>query len=331
MAFTDQDSVFYTSNWKCFAMLSSPLAQAMISLDCIEIAGLFIIAIWWLVSQRKIERKFRVVRWHNFGLAISLWLFYATFRFAVFLVLWCPFIDTAADDFKLAIAQAVFHWIPVSLLLSTVLGPICQGLDRLRNSPSETWNRATKLSMTLFTIFVIIYLAMMIVDVKNILKQREIESEDDAISRFWYVELLKDLLRPKYIEVSKGLETTWLILALGGITKMLFAVSHCSQASSSLKAWIFALAFSLFGYGVVRTFLAFWDGSEIIFLFYSNAYLAKYTPILVFPVFFSLLALLSVLQVATRLGMLLAADASLYEADPKPEQTAESKNEDSSV
>ncbi|KAB2570508.1 hypothetical protein DBV05_g10823 [Lasiodiplodia theobromae] len=310
-------------------MLSSPLAQAMISLDCIEIAGLFIIAIWWLVSQRKIERKFRVVRWHNFGLAISFWLFYATFRFVVFLVLWCPFIDTAADDFKLAIAQAVFHWISVLLLLSTVLGPICQGLDRLQNSPSQIWNRATKLFVTLFTIFVIIYLAMMIADVQNILKQRNFEPEDDAITRYWYVELLKDLLRPKYIMVSKGLETTWLILALGGITKMLFAVSRCSQASPSLKAWTFALAFSLSGYGVIRTFLAFWDGSEIIFLFYSHAYLAKYAPILVLPVFFSLLALSSVLQVATRLGMLLAADASLYDAVPKPEKTSESKNEDS--
>lgn len=172
---------------------------------------------------------------------------------------------------------------------------------------------------------------MMIVDVKNILKQPTIEQDDDAVSRFWYVKLLKDLLRPKYIVVSKGLETTWLILALGGITKMLFAVSRCSQASPSLKAWTFTLAFSLFGYGVIRTFLAFWDGSEVMFLFYSQAYLAKHAPILVLPVFFSLLALLSMLQVATRLGMFLAANASLYETAAKPNQASESKNEDSIV
>lgn len=74
MDFAVQDGVFYESNWKCFAMLSSPLAQAMISLNCIEAVGFFIIGIWWLVSQRKIERKFRVVRWHNFGLTVSFWL-----------------------------------------------------------------------------------------------------------------------------------------------------------------------------------------------------------------------------------------------------------------
>ncbi|KAL0262023.1 hypothetical protein SLS55_003458 [Diplodia seriata] len=289
---SEDEGVFYVSNWKCFALLESPLAQAMISIECLEITLLFLISLYWLLKQRKIQPPYRVIAWHNFGVTLSFWIIYAIYRFIIWLVTWCPFIDDYRIALRCEIAETVFHWLAVSTLLATVLQPLCRGFDRLRDdTPSARWTLLSRILLALLTALIVAYIAVLIYEHETFIRT------DGATSTH------------RHLDMAKAAELLWLLLALGGAARMDFALRRAAAAAvrvpGALRGWTYALAFFLFAYGFVRTFVAFWNPPAMVFVFDRAGYLAENVPVLVLPVAFELLALLSVVKVAQGLGVVL--------------------------
>lgn len=165
--------------------------------------------------------------------------------------------------------------------------------------------------MAAFTICIIVVLAIMISEVES------------AISDKGYFEV------PRFTYVPKVLSTTWFAFILVGIDRIFSSLRSASsivRVPRALIAWTTVLAFSLFAYGFIMTFFAFWDAPPVNFMFYSPRYLAENVPMLLLPVFFYLLALFSVVQVARELSGLFA-NLGMYEAEVKPEHTSEANEE----
>ncbi|KKY16113.1 putative rta-like protein [Diplodia seriata] len=250
----------------------------MISIECLEITLLFLISLYWLLKQRKIQPPYRVIAWHNFGVTLSFWIIYATYRFIIWLVTWCPFIDDYRIALRCEIAETVFHWLAVSSLLATVLQPLCRGMDRLGDdTPSARWTLVSRILLASLAALIVAYITVLIYEHETFIRT------DGATSTH------------RHLDMAKATELFWLLLALGGAARMDFA----------LRGWTYALAFFLFAYGFVRTFVAFWNPPAMVFVFDRAGYLAENVPVLVLPVAFELLALLSVVKVAQGLGVVL--------------------------
>ncbi|KAL1640678.1 hypothetical protein SLS58_006692 [Diplodia intermedia] len=301
------DGVFYFSNWKCFALLESPLAQAMISIECLEITLLFLISLFWLLKQRKIQPPYRVVALHNFGVTLSFWIIYAIYRSIIWLITWCPFTDDHRIALRCEIAETVFHWLAASSLLATVLQPLCRGLDRLGDdTPSSRWAPVSRILLASLTVLIISYIAVLTYEHETFIRTA------GAISTH------------RHRDMAKAAELLWLLLAFAGAIKMAVALRRASAAATAaavrvipgaLRGWTYALAFSLFAYGFVRAFVAFWNPPAMVFVFDRAGYLAENVPVLVLPVAFELLALLAVVEVAQGLGGVLRhPEASQHES-----------------
>lgn len=208
----------------------------------------------------------------------------------------CDVVDSVADSWRLGIVSQILYWISMAFLLATILLPICRGLARVRSSTAHGWSRAGDIMMVIFTIFMIVYLGLMIWAYQSVI---------DSYNSYYTIRYGNQF--PQYIYVYMALTTFWFLLIIAGIGKMLQSTSGASsRIPQSLRAWVFILAFSLFAYGFLRTFFAYWSTFGASSRYYGSTYYAEAITNQVLTTLFSLIALFAITRVAKDLSTVFA-------------------------
>lgn len=213
------------------------------------------------------------------------------------------------DAYRMSIAANVFFWIAKNFLLATVLLAIPRGLDRLRDPGDvggrSTWYTAAGCLQAFIALFTLVYLALFI---------WAFQSAIDYYNgpRWWYLDDRDSPSAfPQYIYVYMAITSCWFVVAVTAAGRIAYALSAAASrwrtVPGGLKGWGWTLCGSLISYGFLITFFAFFDeygvSNKAVF---SPAYEARRIAELVLTMFFSLLLLLSIMQVAKVTSQMLA-------------------------
>lgn len=213
---------------------------------------------------------------------------------------------TITDAYRMSIAAQVFFWIAKNSLLATVLLAIPRGLDRLRDPADvggrSAWYTAAGCLQAFVALFTVVYLALFI---------WAYQSAIDNYSRLYYYSRSSLSAFPQYIYVYMAITSCWFVVAVTAAGRIAYALSAAASrwqtVPAGLKGWGWTLCGSLISYGFLITFFAFFDEYGVTNRsVFSHAFVVQRTAALVLTTFFSLLLLLSVMQVAKGISQMLA-------------------------
>ncbi|GME40376.1 hypothetical protein GTA08_BOTSDO10742 [Neofusicoccum parvum] len=292
------------------SMFEEPVVRAMAALYAVFVLFFIATALSWLASPRRTPPSSKVVGWPNYGSTLILWTLHAIVVLVLFCLQRCLIVVHPEEFYRSIIPSNILHWLAVTFLLGTVLFPICRGLERLQGSPSESWYVRACVVLFLFTIFVIIHLALFIWHAMSFAKYSRLPGAF-----------------PEYIYTHATLTALWLVIILAAIGKMLVTVNRAHiYVPLSLWTWVITLALGLFSYGFLSTFQVFYYDIPPRDL--RNYTASESITWQVLPPFTILLSLFAIRQVSQILSRELAA-LDVAHSSYKPGHASESDPEGS--
>ncbi|KAF9634857.1 RTA-like protein [Lasiodiplodia theobromae] len=291
------------TSWACYGLFDDEYSRAFVAVEALEIVSLIILLVMWARAQGRTPNQFEVLKWHNFGITLHFWLLYIIIIFIEFFMMGCADSFTIVDAYRMSIVAQVFFWIAKNFLLATVLLAIPRGLDRLRDPADigrSTWYNAAGCLQAFIALFTVVFLALFIWAYQSAIDNYNRPYSRGSFSAF-----------PQYIYVYMAITTCWFVVAVVAASRIAYALSAATSrwrtVPGGLKGWGWTLCGSLFAYGVVITFFAFFDVFGVTSRsVLSHAFMAQRIAELVLTTFFSLLLLLSVMQVAKGISQMLA-------------------------